>query len=85
MFKDQDEVTYVVQNTAREEMEPLQQLKKEGFSTRGEKRGLGLANVEEILQNEPDLLLETSFAENTFIQKLTILREVKENDANLCL
>lgn len=85
VFKDQDEVTYVVQNTAREEIEPLQQLKKEGFSTRGENRGLGLANVEEILQNEPDLLLETSFAENTFIQKLTILREVKENDANLYL
>lgn len=65
---------FIIQNTVRENIEPLHLLKKEGFSTKGENRGLGLANVEELILLEPRLLLETTIANNVFIQKITIMK-----------
>ncbi|MDT2662486.1 GHKL domain-containing protein [Enterococcus hulanensis] len=85
IFKELNEVTFIIQNTTREGIEPLPLLKKEGFSTRGKDRGIGLSNVEEILKQEPHVWLETSISEDLFIQKITILNEVKENDSSLYL
>lgn len=84
-FKEQNQATYIIQNTTRKNFEDLKQLKQEGFSTKGKNRGLGLSNVEELLQNESHILLETRLAENQFIQQLTILSEVKEDAASLYL
>ncbi|MFQ7233874.1 MAG: GHKL domain-containing protein, partial [Enterococcus hulanensis] len=67
----------IIQNTIREKTLPLQELKQTGVSTRGEKRGLGLSNAEEILLKEPNILLETVIEEKIFIQRVTILSEVK--------
>lgn len=74
-FKDQKDVVFIIQNTIRKNIEPLQILKQEGFSTRGKNRGLGLLNVEEILLSEPNVLLETKISDTFFIQKVTILGE----------
>lgn len=76
-FKENEELVFIIQNSIRDNIEPLQVLKQEGYSTRGEKRGLGLSNVEEILLSEPNLLLETQIREGLFIQKITILSEVE--------
>lgn len=76
-FKENNDIVFIIQNTTRNNIESLQDLKKEGFSTRGEKRGLGLSNVEEILAAEPSVLLETKIKDQLFIQKITILSEVK--------
>lgn len=76
-FEENEDLVFIIQNTTRENVEPLQFLKKEGFSTRGENRGIGLFNAEEILLSEPNLLLETKVVDNLFIQRITILSEVK--------
>ncbi|MGO3196637.1 GHKL domain-containing protein [Vagococcus salmoninarum] len=76
IFLLQEDVVFVIQNSARDEIEPLHQLKQPGFSTKGENRGLGLANVAELLTIEPHVLLETTISPNTFTQKLTIVKGV---------
>ena len=76
-FKENADSVFIIQNTTRDKIEALQLLKKEGFSTRGEERGLGLANVEEILLTEPHILLETKIIDKLFIQRITILSEVE--------
>lgn len=65
----------VIQNAARKSIEPLHQLKKSGFSTRGEKRGLGLSIIDDLIKQEPSLLLETSIEKQLFTQKLTLMGE----------
>lgn len=70
------DVMFVIQNSARDQIEPLHQLKQSGFSTKGEQRGLGLTNVDELIALEPHLLLETVIQSNKFTQKLTIVKGV---------
>ncbi len=76
-FEENNNSVFIIQNTIRDKIVPLQLLKKEGFSTRSKKRGLGLVNVEEILLAEPSILLETKITDDFFIQRITIVSEVE--------
>ncbi|KAF1304139.1 sensor histidine kinase [Candidatus Enterococcus willemsii] len=71
IFTIAEDCLFVIQNTARADIEPLHQLKTTGFSTKGSHRGLGLSTVDELVQQIPNLLLETSI-DKQFTQKLTI-------------
>ncbi len=74
VFTMKSDVIFIIQNTVRENVEPLHLLKKEGFSTKGTNRGLGLSNIEELILLEQRLLLETTITNEVFIQKITIMR-----------
>lgn len=74
IFIMKDDLMFIIQNTVRKNVEPLHLLKKEGFSTKGDNRGLGLANVEELILLEQRLLLETTVTNEVFIQKITITK-----------
>jgi len=73
-FKDEDGITIIVQNTCRPDIPKVYELLQEGFSTKGEGRGLGLTNLKEIVDAHANLTLETSIVNNNFIQKLRIGR-----------
>lgn len=68
-------VLVVIQNTVGDQLPPLYQLKQAGFSTKGNNRGLGLSNVDNLLKNNPQLLLETTVTADKFIQKLTLVKK----------
>ena len=65
-------ITFVVQNTCRPDLPPLYELLQAGFSTKGEKRGLGLSNLAEIADSCPNVMLETKIEKDRFIQTLLI-------------
>lgn len=48
----------------------------EGFSTKGEGRGLGLPGYQRILEDYPHATASTSWADGVFIQKLTVEENV---------
>ncbi len=73
LFKVHADTLLIIQNTARATIEPLHQLRKPGFSTKGSERGLGLSTVDELIAQIPELLLETTSTHQQFAQKLTIL------------
>lgn len=73
-------ILIVIQNTVREDLPPLYQLKQTGFSTKGNNRGLGLSNVDDLLKRNPQLLLESTIETGKFIQKLTIVTEAEVSD-----
>lgn len=64
----------IIKNSVRENIEPLYQLEVEGYSTKGENRGLGLSNLNEISQREKNLTLETEITPLAFIQKITLMK-----------
>ena len=71
-FKNGRTITIIVQNTCRPDIPKLHRLERLGFSTKGEGRGLGLYNLAELVDYCPNAVLETSIAEDQFIQKLII-------------
>ena len=74
VFKNKQEIQFIIQNDCKEHMPSIQQLKKEGFSTKGENRGLGLSNVKEMLDKYPNVVLKTTIRNQLFSQQLIITR-----------
>lgn len=68
---------FIIKNSLRADTPPLHQLEVEGFSTKGVNRGLGLRNLNELSQREPQLTLETELTERAFIQKICLTKGEK--------
>jgi len=68
-------VTFIVQNACHVDTPKLHKLEEYGFSTKGEKRGIGINNLLELVEKAPNVLLQTSIADNQFIQKIIITGE----------
>ena len=67
-----------ISNTFNNTGTPIADFYKEGFSTKGTNRGLGLSSAHEIA-NKLNMLLNTEIDENTFVQILTIEGGLYEN------
>lgn len=67
-----------ISNTFNNTGIPITDFNKEGFSTKGTNRGLGLSSAHEIA-NKLNMLLNTEIDGNTFIQILTIEGGLYEN------
>lgn len=71
-------VLIVIQNTCKSSIPKIFQLKKQGFSTKGDNRGLGLTNLQELVDACPQCTSETLIVDSTFIQKIVIHNKFKE-------
>lgn len=65
-------VYLVIHNTTNEITFDIRKIYEEGYSTKGENRGLGLNNVRKILANYGTMFLETELQGNRFLQVLKI-------------
>lgn len=72
IFKMEGQAVLVVENTTKEQTIDVQPLKKRGFSTKGSGRGLGLANVDDILLRYDNASLETESRNHRFTQLLSM-------------
>ena len=73
IFKKNGSEIIIIENKCRLETPPLQKLKQAGFSTKGQERGLGLKNLDEMIAKEKHVFLETRINEGVFSQKIKIL------------
>jgi len=73
IFKKNGSEIIIIENKCRLETPPLQKLKQAGFSTKGQERGLGLKNLDEMIAKEKHIFLETRIDEGVFSQKIKIL------------
>ncbi|PRR83243.1 sensor histidine kinase [Clostridium vincentii] len=65
-------VIIVVANTFKGEIPSLSKLFKDGFSTKGENRGLGLSNCKDIIGRYKNISLDTAITDVQFIQEITV-------------
>ncbi|MFS9449546.1 GHKL domain-containing protein [Streptococcus cristatus] len=63
---------FIVENTIKELSIPSDNIFKKGFSTKGENRGLGLSNVQNIISHYPNVSLRTISHDYSFRQELEI-------------
>lgn len=74
-FQEENRKTVVVENTTVEDKVATAQIFEYGYSSKGDNRGIGLANVKAILTNYPKSSLLTSSHNHRFIQELTFIDE----------
>lgn len=72
MAYQEDSLIIVVRNTSKPLAFPLSIVNKAGISGKGENRGIGLYNAEELLNACPNVIWDTAFDEPWFMQCLTI-------------
>ncbi|HCT9607549.1 TPA: GHKL domain-containing protein, partial [Enterococcus faecalis] len=72
VYKDASAVHIIIQNSCRKNLPKFHLLKQRGFSLKGTDRGMGLSNVQELLQSLNNVQLATSISDGWFTQKLTI-------------
>ena len=72
-YQEKQQLILVVKNSYFKNVN-LSQIYQAGFSTKPQHQGLGLANINEILQQYPGSTLDTEITQEFFIQKL-ILRQ----------
>lgn len=72
IFKMEGQSVIAVENSTKEASIDIAPLKQRGFSTKGTGRGLGLANIEEILFSYDNVSLETESAQHRFVQLLSV-------------
>ncbi len=72
IFKMEGQSVIAVENSTKEDSIDITPLKKRGFSTKGTGRGLGLANIEEILFRYDNVSLDTESAQHRFVQLLSV-------------
>lgn len=72
IFKMEGQSVIAVENSTKEASIDIAPLKQRGFSTKGTGRGLGLANIEEILFRYDNVSLETESVQHRFVQLLSV-------------
>ena len=72
IIKNSSSIDVIVANSCRENIEPIYILNSKGFSTKGNNRGLGLAILEELVEDNSNLILDTILQKGTFTQILTV-------------
>lgn len=84
-YESKESVSILVKNPVRETV-PLHLLGQEGYSAKGEGRGLGLASLRRIVESYDEMWWRTSQEEGWFEQELVIGRQKGErNGSNISL
>lgn len=71
-IKKNNSVIIVVSNSFSGTVPPISKIYKQGFSTKGENRGLGLSNLREMMGKYKNITIDTSIKDNNFFQEITI-------------
>ena len=66
----------IIENSYAGQLPSIAQMRKQGFSTKGENRGLGLANVETLLDQHAELALTNYVAAELYGASLVLTKEV---------
>ncbi|HEM5073599.1 TPA: GHKL domain-containing protein [Streptococcus suis] len=72
-FQEYDRKIVVVENTTVEDKAATSHIFEYGHSTKGDNRGIGLANVKTILDNYPKFSISTNSSNHRFVQELVFL------------
>ncbi|WP_238142278.1 sensor histidine kinase [Streptococcus suis] len=72
-FQEYDRKIVVVENTTVEDKVSTSHIFEYGQSTKGDNRGIGLANVKAILDNYPKFSISTNSSNHRFVQELVFI------------
>ena len=68
-------VTFIVMNKCSDNIPKIHELFEQGFSTKGDNRGLGLSTLKELTDENENVLLDTIIENGFFVQKVEIINK----------
>lgn len=71
-FKDRNSDILIIENSTEKKKVNTKTIFKHGFSSKGDNRGIGLANVKEILDKYDNIILNTTSADYQFRQEMRV-------------
>lgn len=71
----------IIENTFEDDSLMIDQIFTDGFSTKGEKRGKGLSNVKSIINNYPNVTLNTNINNRLFTQIIEVTKNEGFNES----
>jgi len=74
-FIDNVSVTFIVMNKCSDNIPKIHELFEQGFSTKGDNRGLGLSTLKELTDENENVLLDTIIENGFFVQKVEIINK----------
>ena len=74
-FEREDSQLLIVENSITKNSVDLSKIFHAGYSTKGPNRGIGLSNVQRILENYPQTMLSTKTGQHSFTQILEMRQE----------
>ncbi|PUZ12750.1 quorum-sensing sensor histidine kinase AgrC, partial [Staphylococcus capitis] len=72
-INNEESVTFIVMNKCSDDTPKIHELFEEGFSTKGDNRGLGLSTLKELTDQNENVLLDTVIENGYFVQKVEII------------
>lgn len=76
LIKDDTKILIVVENKFEGQAPSIKKIYKQGYSTKGENRGLGLSILNDIIKDYKNISLQTEICENKFIQRIYIKQKI---------
>ena len=76
LIKKENSIIILVINSFKNNIPNIYMLFKEGYSTKGENRGLGLSTLKSIVRKYKNIILDTSINNNEFTQILNISNDI---------
>lgn len=74
-FEREESQLLVIENSISKDSVNMSKIFQKGYSTKGPNRGIGLANVRQILENYPETILSTKVGQHSFTQILEMRPE----------
>lgn len=74
IFSEKNKITFFIKNTVSQNIN-IDTIFTKGYSTKGAHRGIGLSEVERIINEAPNMSLETTIENMILTQKIIILKE----------
>ncbi|WP_159101147.1 sensor histidine kinase [Listeria grandensis] len=72
IIQKKEAIVLIFANSLPEDSPPVHQFFEEGFSTKGENRGIGLSTLKKTLKKYPNVSLDTKVTQHGFVQELEI-------------
>ncbi|MBC6316621.1 sensor histidine kinase [Listeria grandensis] len=72
IIQKKEAIVLIFANSLPEDSPPVHQFFEEGFSTKGENRGIGLPTLKKTLKKYPNVSLDTKVTQHGFVQELEI-------------
>ncbi|WP_460645281.1 sensor histidine kinase [Lacrimispora brassicae] len=82
MFYKEKDLYLIIQNTAVPPIYAVSDLRSHEISTKGENRGVGLFNVDTILNNYKNTIWNTTYEEPYFTQELILIHKINKEHKN---
>lgn len=82
LFEESEGVTLRIRNTRKRQPLNQREIWYQGVSTKGDSRGIGLANVDQLMGQLPNVMLQTHIGDTDFTQTLNVER--REDDDSRC-